>query len=193
MNKYLIIVISLFISLGSIAQKEYDFRKVKWGYSIKQVESAEGKKYDDISKDGSDITIYYKVNFCGYNAVLLYIFNKNKLISSAFYLTDRHSSKNTYLRDYASLVKIYKDKYGVPKEEFTNWYDDLFKQDPSNWGVALSLGHMGKYTSFETKSTRILLLISGDNNIIKTIVSYTSLYYEKLKKQNDSEKYNSQI
>jgi len=50
----------------------------------------------------------------------------------------------------------------------------LYKDDPQDWGMAVSAGHMIKYAKWETNTTNISIIMTGDNYEITTMVGYES-------------------
>ena len=44
--------------------------------------------------------------------------------------------------DYIDLVQSFSSVYGEPEFTGYRWYDDTYKDDPSNWGLAISMGHV---------------------------------------------------
>ena len=42
------------------------------------------------------------------------------------------------------------------------WIDDLYEDDPKNWGRAVRLHHLLRYAQWETPNTRITTVLTGD-------------------------------
>ena len=77
-------------------------------------------------------------------------------------------------------------KYGKPKMDFPGvWKNDLYKDDKSEWGFAVSLGHLAYGASWETSTTKIEIMLSGDNYKINLILSYFSKELEEWVKQTE--------
>ena len=85
-----------------------------------------------------------------------------------------HTNKNFYINDYEELKEILTKKYGKPKKDEKIWDNELYKDDRSSWGLAVSVGHLAYGASWETSTTEIVLRLSGDNYKISLILAYDS-------------------
>jgi hypothetical protein len=65
------------------------------------------------------------------------------------------------------------------------WKDDLYKDDKSEWGFAVSLGHLAYGASWETSATKIEIMLLGDNYEINLFLSYFSKELEEWVKQTE--------
>jgi len=161
-------------------EAKYDFRKTNWGMSKEQVKATEDKK-PDFEADtmlGYDITISEKDFAC------IYSFLEDKLYNSGYFFTGGHANKNLYIDDYKELKEILTKKYGKPRTDIPGlWKNDLYKDDRSHWGMAISVGHLAYGASWETSTTKIDLMLSGDNYKIRLILSYISKELEEWVKQ----------
>jgi hypothetical protein len=79
-----------------------------------------------------------------------------------------------YLSDYDDFKDLLVKKYGAQTEEKVRWLNDLFKDDRSHWGMALSMGHLILLNRWEPPDTIISLLIVGDNLEVKCGILYES-------------------
>ncbi len=155
---------------------EYDFRKTNWGMGKEEVKATEDKKpdYEENNSLGYDVKIDGDDYYCGYN------FLKNKLYNSGYASTETHTNKNLYIDDYKKLKDILIKKYGKPKSDLgTFWKNDLYKDDKSQWGFAVSLGHLVYGARWETPTTKITLALKGDNYKIMLILGYNSKELEE--------------
>jgi len=164
-----ILVISTLIL--SAEEVKYDFRKTNWGMSKEQVKAIEDKKpaFED------DAMLGYTVKIDGENFMCVYNFLEDKLYNTGYGPTKEHTNKNLYIDDYEELKEILTKKYGKPKSDLgTFWKNDLFKDDKSKWGMAISVGHLVYGVQWETPTTKITLKLSGDNYKIMLIIAYDS-------------------
>lgn len=69
------------------------------------------------------------------------------------------------------------------KKDETFWKNDLYKDDYSHWGTAISMGHLIYYSSWETDSTEINNMLMGDNFNISCIVEYRSKNLNKIEEK----------
>src|SRR5271169_3009006 len=152
---------------------EFTFRQTKWGMSKNEVKNSEKLKL--IS--GSANSLFYRGIVNGMVTLVVYKFSKDKLSSGTYIFEEEHSNKNDYIDYYdkakSPLIRI----YGKPKDDRTDWKNDVFRQSPQNWGTAISAGYLEYLTFWETDKTKILLSLSGENYEMKFFLSYRSIEY----------------
>jgi len=153
-----------------------DFRKVAWGMSKKQVKATESSK---VERDDDDV-VAYSGTVSGMEALIAYIFTDSKLVRAKYVFLPDHTNKNDYIVDYKNVKETLTDKYGVPKSDDSYWRNDLYKSDYSEWGFAVSLGHLTYSADWETESTEISLILSGENYKIRLVTEYTSKQLKSL-------------
>lgn len=177
----LIVLFIFSLSLTILAKEQaYDFRKTNWGMSKEQVKATEDKKPDFEADD----VLGYKVMVNEKDFRCIYCFLEDKLYCSGYFFAGEHTNKNLYIDDYKELKEILTKKYGKPKMDIPGlWKNDLYKDDKSHWGMAISVGHLVYGASWETSTTKIDLLLSGDNYKIELVLSYTSKELEEWVKQ----------
>jgi hypothetical protein len=149
---------------------DFSFRKTKWGMSKSQVKGAEVGK---ILRD--DDVLAYKANVAGFDTLIAYIFVDNKLVRAKYVFIEQHSNPNAYISDYSTIQKILNKKYGDPADDKTYWQNDLYKDDNQEWGMAISVGHLSKYSNWKVSNTKVWLSLNGDNYKINHSVEYSSV------------------
>jgi len=164
---------------------QYDFRKANWGMSKEEVKVTEDKKPDS----EYDTSLVYYVKIGGDDYLCGYSFLQDKLYNTGYVFVGEHSNKNDYIRDYKNLKEILTKKYGKPKSDRTTWDNDLFKNDRSQWGLAVSIGHLTYGAIWEIPKTYITLRLDGDNYEISLIAAYDSRklksWVDKIKSETD--------
>ncbi len=166
---------------------KYDFRKAVWGISRKEVKQSESFTIYGETKN----EIFYDGNILNFDAYIIYFFIDDKLVSTNYVYKIKHINKNDYIRDYEIIKKTLITKYGQPMGERVDWKNDLFRDDPSQWGMAISAGHLIYISRWETDRTEILHSLYGDNFEIKFATVYNGKAYQKLqeeKERNEAEK-----
>ncbi len=108
------------------------------------------------------------------NAVFDYDFADGKLFGGGYVFIEEHTNKNDYISDYNNVKEILTREYGSPTIDSTEWRNDLYKNDPQYWGLAISKGHLIYLNTWETQTTEIVLILGGDNFKIKFVAGYTS-------------------
>ena len=179
----LIIVVSALVLFAEEAK--YDFRETTWGMSKEQVKATEDGK-PGIEDDAG---LAYKATINGKEFACTYSFLEGKLYAGGYIFIGEHANENLYIDDYEELKETLTKKYGKPKMDFPGvWNNDLYKDDKSNWGKAISMGHLEYGALWETSTTRIDFLLWGDNYNIKLALYYTSKELEEWVNKNKEEK-----
>ena len=184
----LIVLFIFFLSLTILAKEQvYDFRKTNWGMSMEQVKATEGKK----PGGESDTCIAYEVEIDAKDFICLYQFLENKLFFSGYNYKEEHINYNLYIDDYEDLKEILTKKYGKPIKDEEMW-DSLseweLKAYKQNLGNSISVGFLTYFAFWETPTTRIELILDGDNYEINLRIRYISRELEEWVKQIKEEK-----
>ena len=120
----------------------------------------------------------YAGTAAGLNTIMCFYFDSNGLLYKRTIMTrEKHSNDNLYIDDYNNLKEALTLKYGKPKTDETRWLNDLFKDDTSDYGLAISIGHLVYRVFWETERTNIVMLLGGDNYVIAHAVVYTDKNY----------------
>jgi hypothetical protein len=165
------------------------FRKLAWGSTVAEIRKAEGAPASQ--SEGVITTLLYKGKLAGLDVAYAFICPHGKLTRGKYVVTERHVNKTLYLTsDYAKLKARLDEKYGAGKETY-HWSNDLYRDDPSDWGTAISIGHLTVYSAWMTPDTEIYLALTGDNFNLTLGLEYQSKKLGKLedaakkKKDND--------
>jgi hypothetical protein len=152
-----------------------DFRNTKWGMSLQEVMSVEKIAKSDIKfQSASQFAITATV--ASYPCFIYYIFAFDKLVRAVYVFNITHTNKTDFVNvDFPKVRDSLITKYGKPAEDEQYWKDDLYKDDPSDWGMAVAVGHLQLYALWQTSSTHIVEYLSGDNFDISLRVEYSSL------------------
>lgn len=153
----------------------YDFRNSNWGDSIEQVRKIESMK--PFLDSGSSL-VYNDAKILDLSCSIMYMFYDGKLLNGGYVFDEKHSSDNLYYEDYLKLVAAYTEKYGKPTSSEEIWIDELFKDNPKDWGFAIKKGDAKFTTHWITSTSTIDIVISGDNGQFSTVIVYKSFEYE---------------
>lgn len=162
----------------------YDFRKIRWGMSVSQVIASELEKPVSESPD----VIVFETEIVGFPCGLGYIFVRDTLVRAKYIFSQKHTNRNLYLDDYTKIKQALTKKYGKPKEDDKVWSDDLYKNKPDDWGMAVCVGHLLLHAGWVTPSTNIHLWLSGDNYEVSLQAEYSSLKFGDFEKNNKESK-----
>jgi tetratricopeptide (TPR) repeat protein len=162
---------------GFVSDEGYG--KSKWGQSRKTVRSLY-----PTAQLASDSTLFLKDQIGGSPAVVWFEFVSNKLVSVSIRQDAEHVNKSLYISDYQRLQQRLREKYG-PAEEDVNWLNSLYKEEPEQYGMAISVGHLRLSTTWETPKTHIRLACTGENFKLFVLISYTSRELDELRSKSE--------
>jgi hypothetical protein len=166
----------LLFSSGSVcvaqdaSAPQFQFRKTNWGMSREAVKRSEAEK--PYKEEGS--TISYFTTVAGKRTLLVYTFTSCCLAEAQYAHLGEHTNKNEYIDDYESLKRRMAEKYGAPDSDDVEWKNDLFKDRPQDYGLAVSVGLLEYEAEWQTKTTDIDLHLFGDNYQIDLFTNYRS-------------------
>lgn len=112
--------------------------------------------------------------------MVAYYFIENVLIAGAYSFSQRYYDKNEYINDYINLKENLKKKHGEPIKDDVIWLNDLYKDEPRHYGLAVSEGNLKYQSIWEKDDTEIILFLIGDNLKCNLILRYKSKKYEYL-------------
>ena len=162
---------------------EFDFRQTKWGMTQQQVIKSENGT--PIAHDNNNI--YYETRVLGRSILLSYEFINNNLIRTVYSNKDIHTNLNEFISDYEAFKEVISKKYGEPKLAKTMWKNELYKNDPENYGLAVSVGHLAFGSIWETDRTDIQSTLSSANFKITHLVVYTGKDMKKVIESKESQ------
>lgn len=151
------------------------YQKARWGASKAEVK----KLYPAAKEHDGSLALTNKV--AGKNALTVFVFSENKLTVAGVVLTERYMNKNSHLADYAELKSLLTKKYGEPATDETSWSQDLYRGDAEHYGMAVSVGHLRLWSTWETEKTSIELSCFGENFDVTVRVRYASKELESLR------------
>lgn len=161
-------------------QDGFDFRQTKWGFTTDQVKKIEG----DEPYINTENTLAYKKSVAGLDCLIGYMFIENKLVRAKYIFEEEHTNKNDYISDYNKIKGVLTEKYGDKKESNDAiWNNDLYKDSFQDYGLAISIGHLIYISSWDTNTTKIALVLRGDNYKIDLVTEYSSKQYSQLTEQ----------
>jgi len=153
-----------------------DFRHAVWGMTRDEVTKSEPLEL----KQEIDGALWYDGSIGGLSCNIIYIFASDRFVRAKYFVTEQYSITSKYLSTYEDLKRSLKEKYGKPKDDNIFWVDETFKDDPNEWGVAVSAGHLSLFTMWERAKTTILLALTGDNGSINLGIEYVSKEFGQL-------------
>ena len=155
------------------------FRNTYWGMNVAQVARIEGHPDQRDNSGGLDV-IQYSKKISNMDCMIGYVFADNKLAKAKYSFMAKYEDKNQYIHNYKKIKDILVKKYGNAEAEKTLWQNKTYKDDRSNWGLALSLGHLELNSLWQDSETEIQLRLHGGNGRVFLVVLYSGLGYMEL-------------
>lgn len=165
------------------------FRNSSWGMTVEEVKKTETTQ----AKYETNAILVYSDNLLGFNADVVYIFAKNKLIRSKYIFRNEHSNTTDFITDYLKIKSSLASKYGKVKIDKQVWKNDLYKSDPPQWGMAIAVGHLKYYSQWEDQDSSVFLYLTGENYKIEFGIEYSSIKYKDLESQQEQEETSSKL
>jgi len=125
----------------------------------------------------------FKFRLDNLDSFVIFYFADNKLVRGRYMVTEPHTNQNAYIRDYATIKEQLIQKYGKPKEDHVTWINKLYQDEPSQYGFAVSLGHLVFNATWKTLDTEIRASLTGDNYEINLWVEYSGLAFHELEQK----------
>jgi hypothetical protein len=159
--------------------KGNNFRGLLWGAHKADVKKAEGdvKFIETISNGGLEV-IGLQGKADNLKCTIGFFFTEDKLVQGRYVFSEEHVYKNQYIDDFKSVKKSLTEKYGKPQKDGTLWKDDLYKDDPTEWGMAVATGRLAYQAIWILDETEIVLQLRGDNFNFTHILQYKSTIEE---------------
>lgn len=148
-----------------------DFRGVAWGASTAEVQARENReaKYAD-----GDVLVYPQ-RLVDMDADAVYLFVSGRFARAKYMFGEDFTSANRYLDAFIRVKTLFSGKYGEPGDDRAIWHDDLYREDPDDWGRAVERGDLTFIASWATPRTEIVLLLHGNDYQSHLEVEYTSI------------------
>ena len=180
MNKTIsFVVLSLAASVPNLLMAQADFRKANWGMTKAQVVATELTKPSQVNERGAEVVVRYDaVRLVGLECRLVYIFAKDKLVRTKYVFQREHTNKNDLLGDFTMVDTFLVGNYEQPSIRRVSWRNDLYKAEPQNYGLAVSLGHLQYATQWSGPHTVITHALSGYNGALTHEIEYVSVELE---------------
>jgi hypothetical protein len=150
------------------------FRDTRWGMSKRQVAELEGEISHLEKSYGLEIVRYQK-KVLDLKCSIEFMFAGNRLIKAKYIFLEQHKHKSQYIGDYKKIKDWLTEMHGMPKGSNVTWRNDLYKEDYSNWGLAVSLGHLEYSSLWKNQEIEIFLTLSGGNNKLSLEAEYKGL------------------
>ena len=161
------------LGMGAEAEDPKDpnsWGKATWGMSEKQVQ----KLYKKARREKGAEGLFLKTEVAGRDAYVQFSFFEGKLSMVGVIFTGTFVNKNKHIDDWTTLDELLTSKYGTPSPSGPLWDDDLYRDDPGNWGMALTLGRVTWVSYWQVGGTDMVHSLRGENRSIYHVILYQS-------------------
>ncbi len=179
-NKYMLrsVLTILFLFFINYSNVIAQFRSTTWGMSSDKVKEVETIVTEIDGNLGERILVSNSV-INGLEALVAYYIIEDTLYKARYVINEDYTNRNQFVDDYKSISAILSTKYGY-QSIYYDWSDELYKDDRSDYGFAVSLGHLKLITNFKDDTTEIFHLLEGNDYEISHILEYRSKEYVRL-------------
>lgn len=156
--------------------REPNFRKGRWGDSMAECKSKEGKK----DEYGMENIYAFDTWVAGIQAIAAYRFTDDRLTSGKYVFTNENAEN--CVRDYDNLVSYLTEKYGEPekinKEYLARDYEKSYYSD----GQLIRDGKLEMSTYWFTQFSVIAIILNGEKGSISMGLEYYSTKLNQVRK-----------
>lgn len=158
------------INTKVIRSKVY-LEDAEWGMSSDQLKQIEGQPAHMGESQGYRIFGYQK-EILERDCLVGYYFSNDRLNGAKLSFFDQHANKNQNIADFKRIKDLLIQKYGRPLEDKISWKDVTHKENISEWGNAIGMGHLDYVSKWSTRGTEVLLRLFGEEDEISLEVTY---------------------
>jgi hypothetical protein len=101
-----------------------------------------------------------------------YYFSNDRLNGAKLSFLEKHTNKNQNIVDFKRIKDLLVQKYGRPIEDKISWEDITHKENISEWGNAIGMGHLEYVSKWSTRDTEVSLHLFGEEEEVNLEVTY---------------------
>ena len=143
----------------------------EWGMSSDQLKRIEGQPVHLGESQGYQI-IGYQREILERDCLIGFYFSNNRLKGAKLSFLEPHTNKNQNIADFKRIKDLLVQKYGRPIEDKISWEDVTHKENISEWGNAIGMGHLEYVSKWSARKTEVLLRLFGGEDEISLEVTY---------------------
>lgn len=160
------------------------FRGVPWGSSMATIKATVS---GPPSFEEAEALVYPAV-VADLQCNALYLLVNDQLVRAKYILNETYTNANNYLRAVEQLKTALSAKYGVPDSDDSYWSNDLYKDDPQYWGMAVSHGDLTRFVIWNRPEMTIYLALKGENYEVQVEVEYVSNAHQAMIESNQDQR-----
>ncbi len=143
----------------------------EWGMSSNQLKRIEGQPAHLGESQGYQI-IGYQKEILERDCLIGFYFSNDRLKGAKLSFLEQHTNKNQNIADFKRIKDLLVQKYGRPIKDKISWEDITHKENISEWGNAIGMGHLEYVSKWSTRKTEVLLRLFGGEDEISLEVTY---------------------
>ena len=143
----------------------------EWGMNSNQLKRIEGQPAHLGESQGYQI-IGYQKEILERDCLIGFYFSNDRLKGAKLSFLEQHTNKNQNIADFKRIKDLMVQKYGRPIEDKISWEDVTHKENISEWGNAIGMGHLEYVSRWSTRKTEVLLRLFGGEDEISLEVTY---------------------
>ncbi len=178
MGKRLFCAVAVCLMAGAVFAQESPasgFRGFQWGTPLAEIKAAEKATItkETTAPEGLFV-LQYRGNIGDLGATFAYCFADSQLVEGRYLITDEHENRNLFISDFERIDTSLAEKYGKATAARSAWSNKLYKDDPDEWGLAVSIGHLAYQTEWEQPGMKITHQLRGDNFKVWHLLYYAA-------------------
>jgi hypothetical protein len=143
----------------------------EWGMNSNQLKRIEGQPAHQGQSQGYNI-IGYQKKILNRGCLIGFYFANDRLKGAKLSFLEPHKNKNQNIADFKKIKDLLAQKYGRPIEDKISWEDATHRENISEWGEAIGMGHLKYISKWSTRETEVLLYLFGEEDEISLEVTY---------------------
>lgn len=154
-----------------VVRSQVFLEAAEWGMSSNQLKRIEGSPAHQGQSQGYNI-IGYQKKILNRECLIGFYFAKDRLKGAKLSFLEPHKNKNQNIADFKRIKDLLAQKYGRPIEDKISWEDATHRENISEWGNAIGMGHLKYISKWSTRETEVLLYLFGEEEEISLEVTF---------------------
>lgn len=148
-----------------------------WGMPLQKLLEVEGEPLAREKSEESEI-LQYRRQIMNRNCLVEYVFVRNQLSAARFFIIDTFTDNNHYISDFMKAKDYLIQRFGLPVDDQTIWYDATFRERQEYWGRALGSGLLEFRSSWKIGETEVDLILTGSENRVAFVAECVGQKYK---------------
>ncbi len=138
---------------------------IEWGVGKDKILRTEGRPFKQEPTPEGEV-LQYRREIVNKRCLVEYVFAKNRLVTTRFYLLERYVDRNRYIEEYRQVKEFLNHRVGVPRADRMTWLDPVYARQGGSLGQALGSGHLEFSAEWVFRDTSLnLILASADSRV----------------------------